>query len=327
MAHLKNLEDCLTQQLKDLYSAEYQILANLTLLEQRATSRSLKQAAHAHLLATEGHLERLEDIGVLLNVSVSGQLCEAVRGLIDESKRIHDEHYENKALLDIVLIGVTQRAEAYAISSYENTHAIAVELGLDVVARLLEETLIEDRAAQSTFSAICFGEILPRANIPASGDDKEQRINGSALPKTQPRRPSLSTSRMLGFAGCLFLSQQGGLSPAQAEGAQRPIRVSPQYRTLDAAHRSARAHQTATSAERSHVTGTELGMLARIRRDIVTNATLSPKARRVSILLDQGKIHLRGPVQSLSEKDWLEKTSARASLGYVVINHLQIVPG
>ncbi len=327
MAHLKNLEDCLTQQLKDLYSAEYQILANLTLLEQRATSRSLKQAAHAHLLATEGHLERLEDIGVLLNVSVSGQLCEAVRGLVDESKRIQDDQYENKALLDVVLLGATQRAEAYAISSYENAHDIAVELGLDTASRLLEETLIEDRAAQSTFSAICFGEILPRANIPASGDDKEQRINGSALPKTQPRRPSLSTSRMLGFAGCLFLSQQGGLSPVQAETAQKPIRISPQYRTIDSVHGSAHAQEIVSSGGRYHVTGTELGMLARIRRDIVTNATLSSKARRVSIVLDQGKIHLRGPVQSLSEKDWLGKTSARASLGYEVINHLQIVPG
>jgi ferritin-like metal-binding protein YciE len=197
MAKVRTLKDGLIEQLREIYSAENQILANLTRVEQKTTNRRLKEAFHAHLLATEGQLERLDEMGVLLGTRLSGATCDALRGLMAESKEITEDEYENKALLDAVLSSVAQKAEHYSIGAYESAHAMVRELGLDSIAKLIEETLTEERYANKLFSAISFGEVLPRANIPASGDDREQRVSGTPAPKTQPRHASISTSRNL----------------------------------------------------------------------------------------------------------------------------------
>jgi ferritin-like metal-binding protein YciE len=91
---LSSLEDLLVEELKDLYSAENQLLKAIPKMAKAATSKELKAGFEKHFKQTQGHVERLEQVCELMDVSPKGKKCKAMEGLIEESADVIEEDAE-----------------------------------------------------------------------------------------------------------------------------------------------------------------------------------------------------------------------------------------
>src|SRR6185295_13368926 len=92
--HLSSLEDLLVEELKDLYSAENQLLKALPKMAKAATAKALKAGFEKHLKQTEGHVARLEQVCEELEVSPKGKKCKAMEGLVEEGSEVIEEDME-----------------------------------------------------------------------------------------------------------------------------------------------------------------------------------------------------------------------------------------
>lgn len=168
MPKLKSLDNVLADELKDLYSAENQLLKALPKMAKKASTPSLKEAFTSHLEETKGQVERLQKVGTILGLKLTGKACKAMQGLIEEGQEVIAEQSDNKALIDVLLIGAAQRVEHYEIAGYGTARAIAEKLGQREVAQLLQETLAEEGAADKKLTAISEGEVLAAAATAAT---------------------------------------------------------------------------------------------------------------------------------------------------------------
>jgi len=176
----EGLKELYVDELKDLYSAESQLVKALPKLAKAAASKELRAGFEEHLEQTKGHVQRLEQIFEMLDESPKGKKCKGMEGLIEEGSEIMEEDFED-ALLDAALIGAAQRVEHYEIAAYGTVRAFAEELGESEHASLLAETLEEEKETDEKLS-----ELAKQINVEAnegSGEAEEQ-------PKTQkkPRR-------------------------------------------------------------------------------------------------------------------------------------------
>jgi len=103
----------------------------------------LKRAFERHLEETKRQVERLDQIGEALDIKLTGKKCKGMEGLIEEGKEIISEDLEANAL-DAGLIGAAQKVEHYEIAAYGTARAHANMLGLNKIARLLQQTLDEE---------------------------------------------------------------------------------------------------------------------------------------------------------------------------------------
>jgi ferritin-like metal-binding protein YciE len=159
---LATLTDLFKDQLKDLYSAENQLIKALPKMAKKARHPDLKRAFQEHLAQTEGHAERLASIGSTLGIKLGGKKCKAMEGLIEEGKEVLEADGQD-AVLDAALIAAAQRVEHYEISAYGTARAIAEQLGDSKSAGLLQETLNEEEAADEKLTEISEGGILQAA--------------------------------------------------------------------------------------------------------------------------------------------------------------------
>ncbi|MGH7192112.1 MAG: ferritin-like domain-containing protein, partial [Candidatus Saccharimonadales bacterium] len=136
---LESLADLFVDELKDLYSAEKQLLKALPKMAKAASSSKLRKGFEDHLRQTEGHVERLENIFEQLGVKPRGPKCEAMEGLIAEGKRMMNEDAE-PAVMDAALIASAQRVEHYEMAGYGTVRSFARMLGHDQAERLLQKT-------------------------------------------------------------------------------------------------------------------------------------------------------------------------------------------
>lgn len=143
LENMKNLKDLSEHELKDLYSAENQLLKALPKLKDHATDKKLKKAFEDHLKETEGHVERLKEICEELDIKPTGETCKAMQGLVKEAEAFLEEDAE-KDVMDAGLIAEAQRVEHYEISGYGTAVRFAKELGLDDIASKLQKTLDEE---------------------------------------------------------------------------------------------------------------------------------------------------------------------------------------
>ncbi|MGA9473473.1 MAG: ferritin-like domain-containing protein [Terriglobales bacterium] len=139
----KGLKDLYIDELKDLYSAENQLVKALPKMAKAATSEDLRAGFEEHLEQTKGHVQRLETIFKDLNESPKGKKCKGMEGLIEEGAEAIEE-YEGD-LLDAALIGAAQRVEHYEMAGYGTVSAFAEELGEAEHVLLLNETLGEEK--------------------------------------------------------------------------------------------------------------------------------------------------------------------------------------
>lgn len=150
---VENLRQLLVDELRDLYSAETQLTKALPKVSKHAHDSKLQQAVEHHLQETEGHVKRLEKIFEKLGESPKGKTCEGMKGLITEA----DERMKTRgdaATLDAGLIADAQRVEHYEISAYGSSRTFANLLGEKEIVSLLEQTLNEEKAADSKLNQI-----------------------------------------------------------------------------------------------------------------------------------------------------------------------------
>jgi ferritin-like metal-binding protein YciE len=150
---IKNLTDLFVHELKDLYSAEKQLTKALPKMAKAASNDSLRQAFEAHLQETEGHVERLDEIFGQLGTTGRGVKCKGMEGLIEEGEEAIEEDMEDD-IRDAALIGAAQRVEHYEIAAYGCARTFAEHLGHDEAAKLLQQTLDEESAADKKLSEI-----------------------------------------------------------------------------------------------------------------------------------------------------------------------------
>ena len=141
---LKSLEDLLLHELKDLFSAENQLVKALPKMAKAATNEELKAGFEEHLEQTKGHVERLEEIADMLGKKLTGHKCKAMEGLVEEGGELISEDAAD-AIRDAGLIGAAQRVEHYEIAGYGTARALALHLGHEEIAELLEQTLDEEK--------------------------------------------------------------------------------------------------------------------------------------------------------------------------------------
>jgi ferritin-like metal-binding protein YciE len=150
---MNTLEDLFMDLLKDLYSAEKQLVKALPKMAKAAQASDLRQAFQEHLAETEGQVERLDQIFTDLEGSPRGKKCVGMEGLIEEGNEIMQENAEPD-VMDAGLIAAAQKVEHYEIASYGTARTWAQQLGHDRAARLLQETLDEEGEANKKLTQI-----------------------------------------------------------------------------------------------------------------------------------------------------------------------------
>jgi ferritin-like metal-binding protein YciE len=153
MAKMKSLEDFFVEELKDVYSAEKQLVKALPAMAKAATSEELKEAFELHLKETEGQVSRLDKISKVLGKSLAGKKCKAMEGLVEEGKEVIKEDAE-PVVKDVALIAAAQKVEHYEIATYGCLKTYARLLEYDDVAELLDETSEEEAAADEKLTEI-----------------------------------------------------------------------------------------------------------------------------------------------------------------------------
>jgi ferritin-like metal-binding protein YciE len=147
------LEELLVDQLKDLYSAENQLVKALPKMAKAASSPELKRAIERHLEETRKQVERLNQIGVNLDIKLTGKKCKGMEGLIEEGKELLEEDLDENAI-DAGIIGAAQKVEHYEIAAYGTARTHANLLGYNKIAKLLQQTLDEEGAADKKLTAL-----------------------------------------------------------------------------------------------------------------------------------------------------------------------------
>jgi ferritin-like metal-binding protein YciE len=152
-AELNSMQDLFVNQLEDLYDAEQRLTKALPKMAEAANSVQLRQAIQQHLIQTQGHVSRLENIFQQLGYEPKRETCEAMKGLIAEGAEMVNAKGDPD-VKDAAIIAAAQRVEHYEISGYGTARTFARRLGLNQAANTLQQTLQEESAADEKLTQI-----------------------------------------------------------------------------------------------------------------------------------------------------------------------------
>jgi ferritin-like metal-binding protein YciE len=169
-----SLRQLYIDELKDLYSAETQMVKALPKMAKASSNAELRQGFEEHLRQTSEHVSRLEQIFEMLGEKATGKKCLGMEGLIKEGSETMQESYA-EALMDAALIGAAQRVEHYEIAGYGTVRAFAELLGESEHVSLIEQTLQEEKQTDDKLT-----QLAERINSEAS----------QAVEETQSRQTS-----------------------------------------------------------------------------------------------------------------------------------------
>jgi ferritin-like metal-binding protein YciE len=155
---LESLKDLYLEQLKDLYSAETQLVDALPKMAERATTPDLKRGFQDHLRQTEEHVRRLEQIFKDLGESPKGHTCEGMKGLIKEGEEMI-KMKGDEMVIDAGLIAAAQRVEHYEIAGYGTVRTYAEMLGKQQHVTLLEKTLQDEEMTDEKLSKLAESQV------------------------------------------------------------------------------------------------------------------------------------------------------------------------
>ena len=149
----ENLHALYLNELRDLYHAEKQILKALPKMIEKTNSTQLRTALSNHLQETQGHVDRLERIFRLHHEEPKTETCQGMKGIIDEDEDILS-HDENPNVRDAGIIAGAQKVEHYEIASYGSVRAWAEQMGHQEAAKILQQTLNEEKMADEKLTQI-----------------------------------------------------------------------------------------------------------------------------------------------------------------------------
>ncbi|HVK39904.1 MAG TPA: DUF892 family protein [Candidatus Kapabacteria bacterium] len=206
---LKSLDKVLLDELKDLYSAENQILKALPKMAKAASSPLLKEAFTSHIEQTRGQVARLDRIARLMGEkSFKGKKCKAMEGLLEEGTELIEEGGD-PAVLDAAMIGAAQKVEHYEIAGYGTARTHARHLGHEQVARLLQETLDEEGQTDKNLTKIAQRKI--NLDAKAEGDDGGRKGGAKGAAKGGAKKSAAK-------GGAQKSAAKGGASKGAAKG-------------------------------------------------------------------------------------------------------------
>jgi ferritin-like metal-binding protein YciE len=177
------LKDVLVDELRDMYSAETQLVKALPKLAKGANNAKLKELFTAHLEETKGQVERLKEVFGHLEEKPTGEHCDGMEGIVEEGKSALEKDEEG-ASFDVGLIGAALRTEHYEIAAYQATISMAKTLGMQDVIDLLTENLNEEMAAAAKITDAAKPILLESAEEP----EQERKRPRSAKEKDSAQK-------------------------------------------------------------------------------------------------------------------------------------------
>lgn len=187
---LDSLQALYVEELKDLYSAEKQLLKALPKMAKAASHEELAASFMEHARVTERQVQRLERIFADLDESPRGKKCVGMEGLIEEAQELLKEKPDPE-VLDAGLISKAQHVEHYEIAGYGTVRTYAEQLGLAKHAELLQQTLNEEGEADKRLSALAESSI----NLEAAQGDGSTDFGASSSGRSQSRASGSRSSR------------------------------------------------------------------------------------------------------------------------------------
>ena len=159
---IQTMDDLFVHTLRDIYYAENQIVKSLPAMIEKASSGELRRAFETHLAETQNQIKRLEEVFRLHGQEVKGVDCEAIDGILDEAQSIMG-NVADQNVLDAAMLASAQAVEHYEITRYGTLATWARELGREDCARLLHQTLEEERATDEKLTRIAEARVNRRA--------------------------------------------------------------------------------------------------------------------------------------------------------------------
>jgi ferritin-like metal-binding protein YciE len=163
------LRELFVDELKDIYWAEKHLTKALPKMKKAATSEELANAFEEHLEVTQGHIERVEQVFELLEMTARAKKCEAMEGLVKEAQNLMQELPKGSAVIDAGLIIAGQKVEHYEIAAYGSLVQLAKTMGENEVADLLQQTLDEEKEADQLLTELAVSGI----NLTAESEPEE----------------------------------------------------------------------------------------------------------------------------------------------------------
>jgi ferritin-like metal-binding protein YciE len=176
----ESLKKLYVDELKDLFSAENQLLKALPKMAKAASSDELRTGFEEHLEQTKGHVQRLEEIFESLDESPKGKKCVGMEGLVKEGSEVMEEGFED-AVLDAGLIGAARRVEHYEMAAYGSVYEFAKVLGQTKHASLLEKTQAEEKQTDEKLAELA-KDINTHANEEGSEEQQDTSKSGRKTP-------------------------------------------------------------------------------------------------------------------------------------------------
>ena len=158
----KTLNDLFLEALKDVYHAEKQILRALPKMAKAAESEELREAFKTHREETQVQVERLEEVFEIIGKPARAKTCQAIQGIIEEGKEVMEDFADSEAI-DAGLIAAAQAVEHYEISRYGTLKTWATQLGLRDAAKLLDQTLEEEKKTDKLLTGLAESALNQKA--------------------------------------------------------------------------------------------------------------------------------------------------------------------
>jgi ferritin-like metal-binding protein YciE len=159
---IETMDDLFLHTLQDIYYAENKIVKSLPEMIETANDAQLKRGLEEHLGETKGHVKRLEQVFQMLGQKPKSVDCPAIDGIIEEAEDVTGE-VDDKNVLDAAIIAAGQAVEHYEITRYGSLIAWAKQLGRNDAARVLEQTLAEEKEADKKLTSIAESKVNLRA--------------------------------------------------------------------------------------------------------------------------------------------------------------------
>lgn len=220
-----SLRTHLIDELSDLLDAENQLTDALPRLAQAATSKPLRTAFQKHLKETRGHITRLNQAFQGLGEKPSSKTCEGMQGLLAEGQSMMKKTASG-SLRDAVMITGAQKVEHYEMASYGTARTYARVLGEKAIARLLEQTLKEEKNADRTLTKIAEGAVNEEAAEEWPSQDEETMLSRAAkwAGSTAGHASGELTTRLRAAASTVGFAQRQSPRTSHSGGRTRQTR-------------------------------------------------------------------------------------------------------
>jgi ferritin-like metal-binding protein YciE len=222
---IETMKQLMLEELREIYSAERLALRAYPGMRKAIQTQSLREAIERHVEETREQVERLGQLFEMMDARTRGKTCNAIQGLIEEAQE-HLDADLSPALLEVMLVADLQKIEHFEIAAYGSARAHAEALGLTEAVALLEETLNEEKQADTLLNQIAVEEVNPNAVGAPQEDEAVVAVEAEKPPRKSAARKSAGASSKSKESEPAQASQANGTpksrTPRGAKGAARP---------------------------------------------------------------------------------------------------------